>query len=201
MLIHELFHGTFYIPGRADFNESAATFAGHRGTIGFFERSEGSESTSYARAMGRWMDSLKFSGFLEGVLDRLNSIYQADIPLDEKLRQKQEIFARSTEDFKVLQTTLQVKNYGSGFLRLNLNNAVVLHYWLYHKELNIFEKVYAASGGDLARALGRIQQCGKDREDPFQKLREFGSAPSDGRGSESPPAKDFKPGLPGSTFP
>lgn len=199
LLIHELFHGTVYVPGKAEFNESAATFAGHRGSIGFFEWSEGSESTSHARAIGRWMDSLKFSGFLEEILDRLNFIYRADIPLDEKLRQKQEIFARSTEDFKVLQRTLRVKNYG--FLRLNLNNAVLLHYWLYHRELNLFEKVYAASGGDLGASLGRIQECGKDRDDPFQKLREFASFQSDGGGGESPSGKDLEPISPGSAVP
>src|SRR5439155_773510 len=35
-LIHELFHSTVYVSGDAAFNESAATFAGHRGAIAFF---------------------------------------------------------------------------------------------------------------------------------------------------------------------
>jgi predicted aminopeptidase len=169
LLIHELFHNTMYIPGQADFNESAATFAGHRGAIAFFEWSEGIDSDSYDKAIGRWKDSLKFSGFLEGILSRLNSVYAAQIGLEEKLHQKEGIFSQSQEEFKILQVTLQTKR--KGFLETRLNNAVLLHYWIYHRDLHFFERVYALAGEDLPRALARIQECGRDRENPFERLR------------------------------
>ena len=178
LLIHELFHATMYIPGQTDFNETAASFVGHRGAIAFFEWSEGSDADTYAKATRRWRDSLKFSGFLEEVVTRLGRLYQEEAPLEEKLIRKEQILSRSREEFKILQGTLQTKR--SSFLEGKLNNAVLLHYRFYYRELGLFEKAYALSGEDLPANLVKIRAC-CDVGDPFEKLREVVQSSSDSR--------------------
>ena len=50
VIIHELFHRTYFLPGHVMFDESAATWVGARGAVEFFEATEGVDSRDAAQA-------------------------------------------------------------------------------------------------------------------------------------------------------
>ena len=51
LILHELTHGTVWLPGGVDFNEGLASFVGGQGALEFFRKRDGEDSTSYARAV------------------------------------------------------------------------------------------------------------------------------------------------------
>ena len=57
VIIHELFHRTYFLASDVMFDESAATYVGSAGAIKFFEATEGPDS---AEVGGRGCRPLKF---------------------------------------------------------------------------------------------------------------------------------------------
>jgi hypothetical protein len=53
------------------------------------------------------------------------------------------------------------------FATVKLNNAVVIQYLVYLKELALFERVYQQNGQDLRVTLARITEAAKTEDDPF----------------------------------
>ncbi len=74
LVLHELYHNTFYVPGHTAFNESLATFVGHRAAIAFFAARPGEEASA-RRAETVWAETLRFAAFVQGLADRLRAVY------------------------------------------------------------------------------------------------------------------------------
>src|SRR5207302_8401324 len=64
VMIHELFHRTYFAPGDVIFDESAANWVGSRGAAEFFSKIEGASSSDAAAARGIYESDLKFAGFM-----------------------------------------------------------------------------------------------------------------------------------------
>ena len=71
IIIHELFHSTFYLPGKTALNESLANFAGHRGAIAFFAKEQESKAAATQHAEATWESELAISNFLAEAAERL----------------------------------------------------------------------------------------------------------------------------------
>ncbi|MBI4563378.1 MAG: aminopeptidase [Planctomycetes bacterium] len=102
LIIHELVHGTLYVPGRADFNESLATFVGNEGAIQFLERRHGRDSMEARRARRRFEDEQAFDAALRDLFARLSVVYASDRAGEEKLALREEVFAGAREEFRAL---------------------------------------------------------------------------------------------------
>ena len=61
------------------------------------------------------------------------------------------------------------------FASVKLNNAVVLQYLVYLKELALFERVYQQNGQDLRVTLARLTEAAKKEDDPFAGVRALAS--------------------------
>jgi predicted aminopeptidase len=176
IIIHELFHSTFYLSGQTVLNESLANFAGHRGTIAFLAKEQGEEVDATRHAMATWESELAISHFIADGVERLNTLYSSPISDEEKLRRREEFFAQLQEEFHHLPGPVrQNTDFGS----VKLNNAVLLQYLVYLKDLAVFEQVYQQSGRDLRITLARITEAAKKEDDPFAGVRELVSASSD----------------------
>ena len=53
-----------------------------------------------------------------------------------------------------------------------LNNAVLMHYIVYLKDLDLFESLYESCGRDLLRTVEALRQAAKGGE-PFEALRSW----------------------------
>lgn len=60
LLFHELFHATYYAPGKVDFNENIASFIAHKATL-LFLRSDTAELLRYMRSC---KDNIVFSNYM-----------------------------------------------------------------------------------------------------------------------------------------
>ncbi len=167
VLIHELFHRTFFLAGDVMFDESAATYIGSRGAVEFFTASKSEGSTDAARAREVLASDLKFADFLRHEEARLLKLYGSKLPRDEILRQRVPLFAEIKADYTRLKPAL------SGLERFDLdrqplNNAVLVNYRLYFHDLDDFAALERLHRGDLRATIEAIVALAKaDPGDPF----------------------------------
>jgi predicted aminopeptidase len=168
-VVHELLHNTIYLPGQAMFNESLAEFVGGRGAIAFFCDPGAEASPECARARADWHDELIFGRFLDGLVQRLDSLYsRPDLSREEKLRRREEVFDAARREFAAdVQPRFESASY-AGFLRGPLNNATLISRRLYYHRLDLFEAAYDRAGGELRLALDAILAAARsNKEDPY----------------------------------
>ena len=171
IVLHELFHNTFYLSGQTAFNESLANFAGHRGAIAFFAKAPGETHALTQRLQATWERELAVSQFLEQARQRLATLYASALPEAEKLRQRKELFTQLQAEFRQLPGIIPQT---ADFASVQLNNAVILHYSTYLRDLSLFERLYEQHNHDLRRTLDAITALAADAEQPFEAVRRVG---------------------------
>ena len=176
VVFHELFHNTLYVKGVGDFNESSANFIGHRAAIDFFRDRFGENSAEHQRAIQAWQEELEFSDFIEKLGDSLSELYGKEIALEEKLRLREEIFERGKKEWEERIAARPVHRF-RGFAKQPLNNAVLIHYLLYLKNLKLFEAVYEANEKNLVKAIDAIREAVKEGGEPFDAVRGLVASP------------------------
>jgi predicted aminopeptidase len=170
VIFHELLHNTVYVKGAGAFNESLANFVGHRAAIDFFRAQNGDQSPEYQEAVRAWEQEKEFADFIKGVVATLNELYRRDIPLRDKLRLREEVFARSKAEWLRRVSTGAAQGF-RGFARQPLNNAVLIAYVIYLKKLPLFERLYDAEGKSLTRFIATIREPVNNSDEPFAVVR------------------------------
>jgi predicted aminopeptidase len=155
LVLHELLHRSFYLPGHTDFNESFASWVGHAGAREFFARRDGAEAETTRLAERRYDQAMSASTRFDGAVATLRALYdQAERrkwPRARTLEAREEIFA-----------TLGMAG--------EVNNAVILARWAYRKALPDFACAAATYGGNLRAKLAAIEARAADAEDPFAAI-------------------------------
>jgi len=168
-VLHELFHNTFFAPGRISFNESLANFVGAHGAIDFFCGRDGPDAPTCRRARDEWDDDLAFGYFMSELVHDLESLYaRTDLTREQKLALREEVFARAQRQFaQEVRPRLKVASFSS-FTREPLNNATLISRRIYYDRLDLFERVYRSRDGDLRRTLSDIVAAARaSRADPY----------------------------------
>jgi predicted aminopeptidase len=169
LILHELTHATIFPPGQTEYSESAATFVGQAGALLFLEQRHGPGSPQVARARLRQEDARLFAAFMKGVVDSLDSLYASALPREEVLQRRQQVFARAQQRYRALRGGFAVANY-DGFLQWEVNNARLLSYRRYHRDLDLFALVFASLPDQPAQAIALFKACGES-PDPWECLR------------------------------
>jgi predicted aminopeptidase len=171
VIFHELLHNTLFVKGQVSFNESLANFVGHQAAVLFFKEHYGEKSLEFERATRSKGDELEFSAFVEQVAESLKAVYARDLDDEEKLRLRHEVFSKSQQAWKVRIIARPEHRY-RGYSEQNLNNAVIAHYLLYLRELELFDSLYQIEGKNLAQLVESIMESVQDSRDPFEAVRE-----------------------------
>jgi predicted aminopeptidase len=186
VIIHELFHRTFFLKSDAMFDESAAAWVGSRGAIDFFTETKGAHSADTVAARAIYQSDLKFAAFLLQEQARLLRLYQSSLPRDEILRRRPQLFAEISADYAKLRPTL------SGLERFDLdqvrlNNAVLLNYLIYFHQFDNFAALERIHRHDTRATIRAIIELAKSEPgDPFHAIWQASlSAPA--AGVSSPP--------------
>ena len=170
VIIHELFHRTYFLASDATFDESAATWVGSRGAAAFFSATEGPNSPDAVAAREIYASDLKFASFLLVEKAQLLRLYASGQPPDEILKQKIKLFAEINADYARLKPTL------SGLERFDLdkeplNNAVLLNYLLYFHDLDHFAALDRIHHEDTRATIQAIiELANSEPDDPFHAI-------------------------------
>lgn len=170
IVFHELFHNTLYVKGAGAFNESSANFIGHRAAIDFFRDRSGTDSADYLRAVKLWDEEKEFGSYIAEVAATLGALYSRDISRDAKLRLREEVFERSKAEW-ARRIAGRPDHRFRAFSRQPLNNAILMHYIVYLKDLDLFESLYDASGKNLRRTVESLERAVADGDEPFAAMR------------------------------
>lgn len=167
-VIHEITHTTFFPAGQARFNESFATFVGHRGAVAFFCGAL-ADADGCERARLRWDDTREFGRFFQSVARPLQELYASTLDPEEKRVRKRKIFLEAAVRFRdTVRARLRADRYGT-LDPERLDNAWVLSRLLYYTRLEDFEEVYRRGGEDLRSAVQQIIRAAR-RGDPWEAM-------------------------------
>jgi predicted aminopeptidase len=187
-ILHELAHAHLFIPGQVTFNESFGSFVGAVGAIEFFCGREGGgpDTVKCERARLRWQDQMRFSRFMDEVVERTRALLaRDDLSRDEKLAARERLFDELREQFRdEVQPDLQPGAFAS-FLSMPLNNATLLARMRYYHRLEDFEALRQAHGGSLRTTVEAVRREARGLDDPFSLLPTVSTA-RHGRPAQSP---------------
>ncbi len=172
VVLHEMLHGTMYLSGHSAWNESLATFVGYHGAALFFMRDGGKARAILDDARRRQESTAKFSKFLEPFLRELEALYAGARPRDEKLRLREEVFARIQAEF-IRQFPPPPGRKPGGFATEPLNNAVLVAHAVYHRSSPDHDRLFDVVGHDLAAFIRLYKHAVEDKDDPIGYLRDY----------------------------
>jgi predicted aminopeptidase len=170
VLIHELFHRTFFLKSDVMFDESSANWIGNRGAVDFFTKIEGANSQETAAARDIYDSDMNFAAFLLQQEARLLKLYHSGLPYDEILKRRVHLFAEINADYARLKPRL------SGLERFDLdrqplNNAVLLNYLIYFHDVDHFAALERIHQGDTRATIQAIIELAKSEpDDPFHAI-------------------------------
>lgn len=91
LILHELTHGTIFLPGGVDFNEGLANFVGAQGAIEFFKARDGERSTSYGRSVRSLAREERRDARALDLFKALDALYRSEASREDKLKLRDEI--------------------------------------------------------------------------------------------------------------
>ena len=165
LILHEMAHGTIYFKGKTDLNEQLASFIGNRGAIDFLAEKHGWGSKEVVEAIHSQDDDLLFARWVGQACRRLSDLYSKEIPRDEKLRRRDEIFQSLRDEFNDVKEQLKTDSYRE-FGKEEINNAVLLAYHRYVDQLERFQTTFDRLGWDLKRVIRFFKEVQSVKEDP-----------------------------------
>ena len=131
-IIHELTHGTLFIPDSMTFNENLASFIGTQGALRFLSTKYGNTALEIIRYKQQKSDSRRFTDHLIHGADRLDSLYQtlegqdnSKKEMDKKAMISQIVTSLDTVDF------YDKSRYRQLFVDYHPNNAFFISFLNY----------------------------------------------------------------------
>jgi predicted aminopeptidase len=169
LVLHESYHATFYLQGAqaTPFNESVATFVGHRGTIAFYTERRDAEQQHAAE--DAWEDERRFGRIIGALAERLRSLYAESSDPVATLAGRAIVWEDARQELE------QTSFHGGSRARAlgsEPNNAVLLHLLMYATDLDLLEEVYLETGS-IRAALDLMEPAARTTpEDPFAAVRQ-----------------------------
>ena len=159
-IIHELTHGTIFVPDSMTFNENLATFIGNQGALAFLQRQYGQNSAEYVQFNIRRHDSRLFTRHIVRGARLLDSLYQATSQLPDSVKEagKEALIRQIASNLDTL-TFINPTRYQGYFSRYRPNNAYFISFLNYRERQQEFARLLADSlDNDLAAFIRYWQQ-------------------------------------------
>jgi predicted aminopeptidase len=169
-ILHEMTHTTLYVKGQGEFNEGLAVLVGKSGALLFMEKTYGSTHPLTMEAAKSLHDEALFSSFLASLLEELEDLYDSPKTYEEKLVQRERIFARALQEFGALRCRLKTARF-LAFEERSLNNAYLMALGLYHRHYHTFEGVLKRRDNAIKPMLTFLKGFVKENGDIMERLQ------------------------------
>ena len=170
LIIHEQVHATVFIRGQAGFNEELAQFIGMEGARLYMENRFGLYSAEYAQMLASSANSQAYAGFLQELIAELDAHYSRNIDKDIKLTGKERIIRDAQQRFDAEYENMFTNENYRGFSRMQVNNAYLDLFRLYHSDDNFFENLYERSGKNLPDFIKAAKTVTRKNGSPREQL-------------------------------
>ena len=172
IVMHELVHNTVFFRGETEFNEQIASFVAEKGTLLFINERFGRSSPFYGLALDLAQDEELMAGFFEELHDTLQELYAQDLTREEKIRKREEVFARG--EGRLAELSKQLKTGKVSGTMKRLNNAIILsHRRYYIPPDGLLIHVYEALGEDVKGLVDLLKTVRKSKEEPTRFLEQW----------------------------
>lgn len=150
LIFHEMTHDTVYLKDSAELNESLATFVGGEATLFYLNETYGQGSREYREQVDKMYDAKVFSRFMKETEDKLVQLFKSNINKEQKLKAKEKILEESKERYKT--ALFRTKDYDF-YLKLPLNNAIIVALQTYYTGFDEFEKKFQSFNRDFKKFI------------------------------------------------
>jgi predicted aminopeptidase len=177
-VLHESLHSTIWLPEHVDFNESLAEFVGDEAGVAYFmkrladcppedQKCQAREQNNLAAAERNRGRDYALNRVIGSLYAALDTLYQSDLALEEKLQQRRRIFSAETDALRSQYPELRILK--------QVNNAEILQLKLYLGGLNKFAPALASLHGDWHSFLTKMAEIKKEaasssERNPFEML-------------------------------
>ncbi len=162
LIIHEQTHATIWKDDDPSFNEDLASFVGDEGARLFVLARFGEDSPEYLGIDENKKNSQQFREDILSLRERLEQFYETlPNPLPENdevyVQEKERIIKDFQNEFLALYNTRYTTDNYRGFGEMQINNAYIDLFHLYHGQQEELEALYAASGYDMKTFIASLQ--------------------------------------------
>ena len=170
LLIHELFHATVFIKNHVQFNEELAEFVGKHGARLYIESRFGKDAEELRSHDASQTDSDAYILYIQKLKAQLDDVYKSDISREQKLEQKASIIKAALEEFKTNYNAMFKTDTYKFFEDLQVNNAYLQLYGLYHDGGEYLEDLYKKAGTNLPAVIEAAKKIKRRGEPPKDQL-------------------------------
>ncbi len=172
-IIHECIHETLFIKDNTSFNEKLANFLGDKGAEIYYQSIDGGEEV-LKKIAAEEIDKKLFSNFISKEIKDLKEWYNdnSNINLETKTKRLKLIQKRFTKTLKPKLKT-NIYNY---FTKIELNNARLLPYDTYIRDMSIFEDIYKIYSSDFIKSIAYFKSLSNSKDpisDMKNKIKEY----------------------------
>lgn len=171
LIFHELAHQIVYVKDDTTFNESFATAVEQEGLRRWMEsRGKTDAYHNYLRAYER---RLHFNQLIQEYRKKLESLYEKNMPIEEKRREKEYIIYRLKDEYyKLNQHWNGYAGYDPWF-RNSINNAQINTVSIYNDMAPAFLELIEQNGGDLSLFYETCQKLARySKKERIRRLNE-----------------------------
>lgn len=166
-VIHECIHETLFIKDNTSFNEKLANFLGDKGAEIYYRSiPDGDEVLNKLAAENK--DKKLFSKFITQEIKNLKKWYKEQNKITKKIKSERLklIQVKFTQQIK---PKLKTKIYDY-FMKIELNNARLLPYDTYVRDMSIFEDIYKIYSSDFIKSIAYFKSL-SDSKDPVSDMK------------------------------
>lgn len=162
-LFHELAHQVVYVPGDSEFNEAFATIVEEAGLQRWLA------SRGRLKELDEWNDRrqrhAQFVGLLLKTRERLKSLYESDLPDEEKRDRKQYEFGLLKLEYAELKKEWNGYSGYDAWFKRTLNNAHLVSAATYYGCVPGLRRILQSVDGDLPRFYERARELAKESKE------------------------------------